>query len=214
MRRFEWDSIRALGSNRLVQLTVVLPVIGYLILFSSSLRQYFVLFVDPGTEPVFWRLYLLYFGFCFLAVGSLIFAWRCPSEVKTHGAGFAYLEREGSAISEARLQSIRQHVMHAYFRARYGVRAARKFFDETRPGKSRTPGDVEEQYFNWLETLEQMQRSDLLLEYFVALKQSRTVWRFASRLCYDMGFGLLAIPTLDVFLAVVRTVYQEVIAPF
>jgi hypothetical protein len=29
-RRFEWDELHALGSSKLVQLTVVLPVIGYL----------------------------------------------------------------------------------------------------------------------------------------------------------------------------------------
>src|SRR5262245_24963766 len=93
-RRYEWDELHALGSSRLVQLTVVLPVVGYLILFSATLRDHLTLYVDMGSEPVFWRLYLLYFGFCFLSIGALIFAWECPDEVKRHGAGFVFVERE------------------------------------------------------------------------------------------------------------------------
>lgn len=49
-RRYEWDSLRSLGTSRLVQMTVVIPIIGYLILFSSELQDYFVLAVDDNGD--------------------------------------------------------------------------------------------------------------------------------------------------------------------
>ena len=218
MRRYEWDSLRALGSSRLVQFTVVLPVIGYLILFSSELREYFVLVVDrdapldvSGTpQPIFWRLYFLYFGFCFVAVASVIFSWKCPSEVNTHGAGFTFLEREGPAVSEMRLESFREYVIRAYFEARYGRRAAKVFYEQPKLGASDAADEVRAQYSEWLDVLEAMVRNDLLLEYFVALKMSRKPWRIASRTCYDIGFVLLTVPTLHVFYSVVVAVYLDI----
>jgi hypothetical protein len=221
-RRYEWDSLRALGSNRLVQLTVILPIIGYVILFSSELREYFVLTVDRDVrlgidgniQPVFWRLYFLYFGFCFLALGSLIFSWKCPSEVKSHGAGFVYVEREGPVITDGRLQHIRDYLVRAYFEATYGTRAARRFFDKPNPGESSASQDVAEQYSKWLDVFEAMVRNDLLLEYFVALKMTRKPWRVASRTCYDLGFALLSVPTAQVFYSVAATVYSDIVRTF
>jgi hypothetical protein len=46
---------------------------------------------------------------------------------------------------------------------------------------------------------------ELMMPYFVALKQSKRLWRVAARLSYDAGFALLAIPTLAVFVSVVRS---------
>ena len=50
-----------------------------------------------------------------------------------------------------------------------------------------------------------MNLEDLMMAYFVALKQSQRAWRLVARLCYDVGFVLLAIPTIAVFISVVRS---------
>lgn len=173
-RRFEWDRLRTLGSSRLVQMTVVIPVIGYLILFSSNLAEYFVLKVDGSvTEPVFWRLYMLYFGFCLLAVASGIFSWRCPETIKFHGAGFEFLEKEGDGISKHRIDEIKDALAEAYFKATYPTSRFSAFGILREDGSdNREINIMQSQVKQWLDNLNVMPRKDLLLEYFVALKQS------------------------------------------
>ena len=37
LRTRKWDELRELGTSRLVRLTFVIPIVGYYLLFSSSL---------------------------------------------------------------------------------------------------------------------------------------------------------------------------------
>ena len=202
-RRYEWDKLHALGSSRLVQLTVILPVIGYLILFSESLHQHLALYVDVGSDPVEWRLYFLYFGFCALSVGALIFAWQCPEEIKTHGAGFAFVEREKPVYrsNNYRVGELQRTLVGL----RLGLipRGGRLY--------APTRGQIEslkQQYERAIAeegSIGHLPIEQLMLEYFVALKESKRAWRTAARSAYDFGFVLLAVPTLSVFWSVSRS---------
>lgn len=202
IRRFEWDELHALGSSKLVQLTVVLPVIGYLILFSDSLRQHLALYVDMGTEPILWRLYLLYFGFCFLSVGALIFAWQCPDEIKWHRAGFVFVERESRVYMVSGDRT--GHLQRALIGLRLGLISATgtlRAWSPERLQELRSDARV----VAMEQTVGRLPLESLMVEYFVALKQSKRNWRVAARLSYDLGFFLLAIPTVAVFVSVVRS---------
>jgi hypothetical protein len=180
-RRYEWDSIRTLGSNRLVQVSVVLPVIGYLLLFSGKFQSYYVLFIDAhATEPVFWRLYFLYFGFWSFAVASALYAWKCPETIKAHGAGYEFAEREGPSMSNDRVSRIRDALV------------------DSLPEKIRAHGEYAYKRLNSLT------RDEILVEHFVALKQQGAGWRIATRSCYDLGFLLLFIPSVHVLYSVLR----------
>ena len=60
--KWRWDELRALGTSKLVQLTFLIPVLGYFILFGEMFNEYLELTFD--SEISYWRVYFLYLGFC------------------------------------------------------------------------------------------------------------------------------------------------------
>src|SRR5262245_23714640 len=109
-RHSSWDKLRTLGNARLVKLTVLVPLIGYMILFNDQLLRYLEL-SSPYFHDAFiggevagtgglslslaYRLYLFYFGFTFLALGALLYEFRCPWQVKRHGTAAEFVRVEG-----------------------------------------------------------------------------------------------------------------------
>jgi len=78
--RSQWHEIRNLGSTSIVRLSVVAPVVGYLILAN---RQSFQLFEG-------WKLFCFYFGTGSIAVGAFIYSLRCPGEAKKYDTAVDY----------------------------------------------------------------------------------------------------------------------------
>ena len=78
---YRWDELRRLGNHKLVQLTVVVPIVGYLILLNKQLAAYYALYFDANATDISYRLYCLYFGFTFLGIASLLFNLLCPKLV-------------------------------------------------------------------------------------------------------------------------------------
>jgi hypothetical protein len=113
-----WDELRTLGNSRLVRLTVLIPIIGYMILFNDKLTEYlefsganfrdvFIVSLtnaDTLSLSVAYRLYCFYFGFTFLAAASIAYAIACPSIVKAYGSAAAFYETERQIMDERRLQ--------------------------------------------------------------------------------------------------------------
>ena len=114
---YEWDNLRRVGSSRLVQLTIVIPVVGYFLLLSESLTEYYVLLFEE--EPGLWRLYFLYFGFCTLAVASLLFNWFCPSEIKEHGSAYDFVEKQKDIMHERREDAMVMVILTDYLSSRH-----------------------------------------------------------------------------------------------
>jgi hypothetical protein len=98
--RFGWTKLREIGNSPAVKLTIAIPLVGYLILFNESVLHYLdlsrELFGQPRTAGesgahVSWRLLVLYFGLCFIAVGAALYAWHCPDEIKSYRLPSDYL---------------------------------------------------------------------------------------------------------------------------
>lgn len=101
-----WDKLRIAVATPLVQLTVVMPILGYFILFSAEIQDFLKLTVDSDVNVVSWRLYLLYFGFSSLAISATIFNVRCPPEVKHHGAAYEFVANEEKIMLSDRIEEI------------------------------------------------------------------------------------------------------------
>jgi hypothetical protein len=93
LKSYEWSSIRILGNSRIVKFTILVPIIGYLLLFNEYLLQYFKLSPEifkAKTETsgigwlTLWRLYVIYFGLCFFAGGSILYNLFCPQIIKRY----------------------------------------------------------------------------------------------------------------------------------
>ena len=83
-----WDRLRIIGNSRLVQLTAIMPIVGYLIIFNqhvvSALHLDNSLFGSITEEFLISRLRLLYFGLFFTGIGSLLFSLFCPPKIKQY----------------------------------------------------------------------------------------------------------------------------------
>jgi hypothetical protein len=93
-----WSKLRDLGQSSMVRSSILMPVFGYLLLFNENIRQYLTIQYDAGWPfrylPSMWRIWMLYYGSCSLAAGSILFAWRCPAEIKQYGSAFEMVDAE------------------------------------------------------------------------------------------------------------------------
>src|SRR5262249_3999128 len=81
--RSRWSKLRVLGQSSLVRASVLTPVFGYLLLLNDNVRQFLTVQFDAGGLfhylPSMWRVWMLYYGSFSLAIGSILFGWRCPA---------------------------------------------------------------------------------------------------------------------------------------
>jgi hypothetical protein len=109
-----WSMLRGIGSSRLVQVSAIMPFIGYLIIYSDVVRA---LYCNTWNDLIFQsdaacqsgsgfsiRLHLLYLGFFVLGVGSIIFSMACPRVVKRYVDRSDYAIQEYSGTSEVNLR--------------------------------------------------------------------------------------------------------------
>ncbi len=101
--RSRWSKLRELGQSNLVRSSVLMPVFGYLLLLNEHVHSFIVIQYDAGWPfsylPSLWRVWLLFYGTFFLAMGSMLFSWQCPSEIKRYASPFALVDTERSHLT-------------------------------------------------------------------------------------------------------------------
>jgi len=98
-----WKALRALGQSRLANSAVLIPIIGYYILYGENFQQYLSLPAEleqggDGHGPLHWfltrdRTNMLYFGLCSIALGAVLFNLVCPPLVRDFRDYADYLAR-------------------------------------------------------------------------------------------------------------------------
>ena len=79
-----WAQLRSAGNSRIVQTSVLFPLVGYLILFNDQVISFLSMHKldhpPDGFLASIWtrKLYFLYFGLMSLGIGSFIYSLRCP----------------------------------------------------------------------------------------------------------------------------------------
>src|SRR5262245_6024038 len=87
-RASEWSTLRKVGNTSPAKLAILVPFVGWLVLFNEKLQPYIELShavfgaPTPGQAPV--RLIVLYLSLCLISVASIIYSLLCPSEVKRY----------------------------------------------------------------------------------------------------------------------------------
>src|SRR5258708_26382115 len=91
-----WSRLRSIGNSSLAKSSIVIPIIGYLILFNEKLQDYLRISSDllgyahPEASSLP-RLLFIYFGLCFVAFASALFSWFCPLQVKKFASVEEYI---------------------------------------------------------------------------------------------------------------------------
>jgi hypothetical protein len=176
----------------------LIPLVGYLIIFNDYVVGCMALakeFGDGGVSPgmtVPIRLLAIYFGLCALALGSLLYSFGCPDEVKRFPSSAAYVVGEGSTIGQYAIEDIEEALRSAHPTLYKRIRARFDYSVETlRLANSDEMTDRQKQA-----------QTAFLHQYFGVL-DARYPWaRLATLISFVAGFVLLLVPSVQVFLKV------------
>jgi hypothetical protein len=180
----KWSTLRVIGNSMLVRATVVVPFIGYLILFNShvveALRPAVELFPNCAdgscAQSFIWsRLFFLYFGLMFLGVGAFIYQLRCDPNIKRFETSEAFTMSVASVVTESDLLVYQETI------ERIGGPAAatRDFLAGELGNLDKTP----------------RLKLAILNDFYRTLDLGRYFSRLGVALCYFIGFGLVLFPS-------------------
>ena len=99
-RAISWSALSSIGTSRIARLTIIMPFVGYLIVFNSTFSEYFstILPADLAHETddlltfLYSRnLYFLYFGLLLFGGGVAVFNVAAPSQIRRFPAAESYI---------------------------------------------------------------------------------------------------------------------------
>jgi hypothetical protein len=193
-----WSQLRAVGNSGPAKLTILIPLVGYYIIFNAQLVHYLDLVSEIGgptmhSHSVPPRLLLIYFSLCFFAVGAAIYSVLCPDEVKRYGSSAAYVGEDGPSLKAFASQPIAQELRNSPY--------ANEYEEILQYNNLRISQD-----FSIQEARVEIQNGRLHL-YFRYKDKSYPSMRLIAFLCYIIGIIGLSIPSLGVFVRVVRILW-------
>jgi hypothetical protein len=120
-----WSRLRAIGNSGPAKLTILIPLVGYFVIFNAQLARYLELIGEIGGLPVHQltvspRLLLIYSGLCAFAVGSAIYSFFCPDEVKQYATSAAYVGGDGPNIKDMALEPMENELRASLYVHDYG----------------------------------------------------------------------------------------------
>ncbi len=184
------SDLREIGNLWVVKATILLPVIGYLILFNAEIIRYLKLSSEiTGTTndaTISWRLLAVYFGLLAIAVASVLYSWRCPILVKRYGRAADYVTAEAESIGEIALADLEEALRVNHPKEYAQLR------DVVDRRSTRISASTDEAIIR-ANTIDIMQRVYLMANV------SRPTLRRAIFVLFARGFLILLIPSLDVF---------------
>jgi hypothetical protein len=190
-----WTSLRPVGNSIIVKLTILVPLIGYLIIFNDKLAGYVDLVREvSGLDAssglsVPPRLFQIYFGLCFIAVASAIYSLACPSIIKRYASAIDLGAATTGAVGDYGYTIIEREVLES------------KYSDEYQINKKHFQKVVSQDF-----SIEQakFEVNNALINIYFALKNlEKPVWRWLCALCFAIGFFVLFISSIKIFLRVV-----------
>jgi len=189
-----WTTLRPVGNSVIVKLTILVPVIGYLIIFNDKLVGYTDLVHEiSGLDETSGlsvppRLFQIYFGLCFIAVASAIYSMACPSIVKRYQSAIDLGAATTGNVGD-----------YAYTIVEREMLASKEYAAEYKTINEelfRRRGMTEERC--------QFERNNALINLYFALSNlKKPVWRWLCAACFAVGFFVLFISSIKIFLRVI-----------
>lgn len=98
-----WSVLRTIGNQRIIQFTILVPIIGYYIIFSTQFCDFSASTIDIGiscTENApSQKTFELYFAFVFLGLASLFYSLFCPKIIKQYKSEIDMIHSEEEHLS-------------------------------------------------------------------------------------------------------------------
>lgn len=201
LRPVVWSRFWAVSSSPAARMTVLIPLIGYLIIFNAKISEYLHVIRELGGSPndvaVSPRLLLIYFGLCAIAAAVAIYSWRCPNAVKYYGSANAYVSAVKDVSGDFPMVDIEKAFTHnndKFFKEYWEIRDRYK---KTNPaGQSETDDQKRQMYLGYLHL------------YYRYLDELHPISRVIVAILYSIGFVCLLIPSAGVFWRVCQILWQ------
>jgi hypothetical protein len=96
-----WSALAAIGESPLLRLTILVPFVGYLILFNDYVLSFFTASFDlirranetaDASRPTLFRLNLFYFGALALGIASFLYTLFSPRDLGRHRSSVEYIQ--------------------------------------------------------------------------------------------------------------------------
>jgi len=202
----QWSALRGFGNSPPAKLTILIPLIGYLIIFNDKIvpflelsRQITGASSDYGAS-ISPKLLSIYFGLCLIAVGTAIYSMLCPTEVKYYGSSAAYVRGDGPSLGDFAMEEIERVLRESKYKAEYSKIRGRY-----------EPKDVVSSEPITADHKRQVDNGVLHL-YFRCLNNSHCTMRWLTLLCYGFGTACLLIASIDVFIRVTAILCRVIVA--
>ena len=184
-----------LGQSNAVKLTMIIPFVGYIILFNGhvvSLINSVFMMENVTNEEVTYisNLYFIYFGLTALGIATLIFQLLCPPLIKEYTSVRTYVESNIDFITEHRLVSLCNHIDNINTEKHAVVEKARLSIAQEPTLRKEGLRDVS---------------IDVLQHFWNLSAWNRGGLRFFIVLLYIVGFILLTIPSIKMLTKVIST---------
>lgn len=97
-----WSTLKALSSSGLARLTIIVPVVGWLLVYNDTLARLLTSTFGENVEIEYsWKLYIFYIGLTLISVSAVIFIVRCPRTIAHHQDRLQYIEKERAIFTPA-----------------------------------------------------------------------------------------------------------------
>lgn len=188
-----WALIRRIGESKILNMTMLIPFFGYMIIFNEQIVHLFEVSKDiflhtidatsTGNTGISndakMRLFYFYFGFTFLGIGSLTYQLLCPDLIKEYASNREFIREEISLMTPKRIQETIEHL------------------------KKNNSNDDELKDIIW-----RVERSgiesqqpviDLMMMQWTHENKSTSIIRALTAIMYALGFIILSIPSIAMF---------------
>lgn len=212
---FGWSAYVGFLDGWIAKCAMGIPIIGYLIIFNDTVSQHvsFDILAGENSRPAGGlsstaRLKLLYFGLILLGIANIVYLRRRPSVFRVGTNEFDYVERALQHFTASKYIDIHGTIRHEGHHTLHG-----KYYDaeydsflELALGKHTGSRGRDAATTNWDEAkkrYEEFLRS-MLIENFYRNNVKRSASLAVAVGLAATGYFLLFIPSLDLFIKVLR----------
>ncbi len=211
-QKLVWTTFRGLSNAQIMKSTILIPFLGYWIVFNQSLLPYFDLHgafsdafsngFDTGKNiKIPTHILQAYFGLSLIALGSLLYQIRCPLEIKKYGSSTEYLLGEQDLLTEYQIAQIAEYIdenKHHYFDEEFDYMSA----------NDRNLVSYDGKWPSMYDKIQNNKGAGLSLFYNM-LNCDYTKTRWSLIILYTVGFYFFSIPSIKTFCEVFSLLFLK-----
>ena len=204
----KWTSLRSLGNSNLARLSILVPIIGYWIIFNEKIISFVTLAREFGDKQVLndvshvpWQLFWTYYGLLFIGIATGVYQLFCPLEIKKYESATDYVRDIFDVIGNVDCLRFMDKIENGDNESRSSVSRILNYKslkgEFMKPAGSLTAVSIRNM------------KADVMNIYFGFLNRSEVRWRSLVGILYIVGFCCLVVPTGFIFWRVSELLLQR-----